>query len=129
MAVDAGRADVGALDLGDRHSAAEMPAQHVDARAEPDLLCVARSQIDLPSHSHIADGCTKDAADIRRFDTIAVDDGDAAHTEMHKLGEDDGACAAETDHDDVEIAQDFLASCPSASCCGETTPRSHGRFR
>ena len=46
-----------AVGLGDRHAGAGMPTQHVDARAEPDLLCVARSQIDLPGHSHIADGC------------------------------------------------------------------------
>jgi len=54
-------------------------------------------------------GRPDDTANVRRFDQVAVDNRDAANTEMRELGESDRTSSTEADDSDVKSAQRALA--------------------
>src|SRR5262249_4961975 len=107
VSIDAAQDDVTSAQLLDVDFPAQVAAEPAYARAEAELLDVARSHLEL-RHAGVTRSRTHDAADVRALDQVAFHERQGPDSEVRKLYDAQGAGPPETDDADVKAAQRAL---------------------
>jgi hypothetical protein len=108
--VHAGQHDIAPLKVLHSHVVSQVTPEGYDFRFQAQLRSITGRDIDFPCTPCIAHGSAQDAAYIRRFDKVSIDNRDTPYTKVSQLAKRNRTCSAQADNADVEIAKYSLTN-------------------